>query len=179
MRSLELCSECSSKIQAQKSIKKLRNLISFFYVYLMSYATKIAAIMLALCNGSWKQWWRKLEKLWGASKFQVKGFPPFKNSFVLTHLSTAYGWIDYFSWFFFPFVYFSTVFLHLQNLRVSFGYRYWIRRVDLGFMLKQYYEMSWERKIFSFHFFFIIHLCNDPCCHRIISPQCIRAGYFA
>ncbi len=27
--------------------------------------------------------------------------------------------------------------------------------------------------------FFIIHLCNDPCCHRIVSPKCIRAGYFA
>ncbi len=24
--------------------------------------------------------------------------------------------------------------------------------------------------------FFIIHLCNDPCCHRILSP---RAGYLA
>ncbi len=27
--------------------------------------------------------------------------------------------------------------------------------------------------------FFIIHLSNNPCCHHIISPQCIRAGYFA
>ncbi len=32
---------------------------------------------------------------------------------------------------------------------------------------------------FYFSLFFIIHLCNDPCCHRIISPQCIRAGCFA
>ncbi len=32
---------------------------------------------------------------------------------------------------------------------------------------------------FYFSLFFIIHLCNDPCCHRIISPQYIRAGYFA
>ena len=31
----------------------------------------------------------------------------------------------------------------------------------------------------KFHFFFIIHLCNDPCCLRILSPQCIRAGYLA
>ncbi len=32
---------------------------------------------------------------------------------------------------------------------------------------------------FYFSLFFIIHLYNDPCCHRIISPQCIRAGHFA
>ncbi len=45
--------------------------------------------------------------------------------------------------------------------------------------LKQYYEMSWERKIFAFHFFSSNTYVNDPCCQRIISPQCIRAGYFA
>ena len=32
---------------------------------------------------------------------------------------------------------------------------------------------------FYFSLFFNIHLCNDPCCYRIISPQCNRAGYFA
>ena len=32
---------------------------------------------------------------------------------------------------------------------------------------------------FNFSLFFIIHLCNDPCCHCIISPQCIHAGCFA
>ena len=32
---------------------------------------------------------------------------------------------------------------------------------------------------FYFSLFFIIHLCNDPCCHRMISPQCVRAGHFA
>ena len=29
---------------------------------------------------------------------------------------------------------------------------------------------------FYFSLFSIIHLCNDPCCHRILSPLCIRAG---
>ena len=32
---------------------------------------------------------------------------------------------------------------------------------------------------FYFSLFFIIHLCNDPCCHHILSPQCIHVGYFA
>ncbi len=31
--------------------------------------------------------------------------------------------------------------------------------------------MWWERNNFTFRFFFIIHLCNDLCCHRIISPH--------
>ncbi len=31
---------------------------------------------------------------------------------------------------------------------------------------------------FCFSLFLIIHLCNDPFCHCILSPQCIHAGYF-
>ena len=46
-------------------------------------------------------------------------------------------------------------------------------------LLKQYYtRCDGEETFFIFHFF-IIPLCNDTCCHCILSPQCIRAGYFA
>ena len=39
-------------------------------------------------------------------------------------------------------------------------------------------DVMGEEKFF-FSLFFIIDSCNDPCCHRILSPQCIRAEYFA
>ncbi len=46
-------------------------------------------------------------------------------------------------------------------------------------LLKQYYEMWWERTIITFHSVFIINLCNDLCCRRMLRPQCIHARYFA
>ncbi len=57
------------------------------------------------------------------------------------------------------------------------SYSQW-RKTALFFLKAILRDVMGEEN-FYFSPFFIIQLCNDPCCHRIISSQCIRAGYFA
>ena len=61
-----------------------------------------------------------------------------------------------------------------QNLSVE-----WIEEIceNNCFLIKAILQDVMGEEKFTFHFFFSWYiLCNDPCCHCILSPQCIVLG---
>ncbi len=80
----------------------------------------------------------------------------------------------FFSTLFFPI--FIISFLFFSYKFHFFFHLYFFNLFHFLFIKAILRDVMGEETMFTF-IFFIIHLCNDPCCHRILSPQCIRAGY--
>ena len=75
--------------------------------------------------------------------------------------------------------------LHPCNWKWSFSDDWyvsicWITFIEVvRYIIKAILRDVMGEEKFSFSHLVIIQLRNDPCCHLILSPQCIHAEYFA